>query len=394
MSSFFTSDIWIGFILVFATFAKSLWFYYYFALYGFPQKEVNKTYYGKTALVVPAYNEDIDKLEDTVHHAMKADGLNDIVFINDGSDRTDVGGALLRLQKEYDNRFKVVDLKQNVGKRRAQEAGIKLLSEDIEVFVFMDSDTILQKNSVVELLRQMTDPEIGGVTACILVKNKDDNILTRATAAMYWSASNIWRQAPANMGFIQVTNGQLSCYRADVIRDILPRYTNQYFMGVQCTLSDDRYITHHMQTEYGLRVAYEKRAEVYTYVPNTIVGTYKMFLRWKRGAWRESILVLKETKKKPMLIADIWANHTVQVMQTFVRLSIIYIGLFINPMVFLYYACVVLIISMLFGYHMIWYNFKEVPYRLLYSLINEVLFAWTHMHALLTIKQQGKWATR
>lgn len=394
MSSFFTSNFWIGYLLFFALFAKSLWFVYYYALYGISSKKPGPLYKGKTALIVPAYNEEIDKLTDTVEHAVKAKGIDEMVFINDGSDKTDVGGALRALQKKHNFRFKVVDLKQNVGKRSAQHAGLQVISDDVETIVFMDSDTILQKNSVQELTRQMNDPKIGGITACILVKNKNDNLLTKATAAMYWSASHIWRQAPGNMGFIQVTNGQLSCYRASVIRDLMPRYLTQDFMGVRCTLSDDRYITHHMQTEYGLQVAYEPRAEVYTYVPNTFKGTYKMFLRWKRGAWRESLLVLSQAKKKPLLVADIWANHAVQVMQTIVRLAVLMIGIFINPMVIVYYFGVVLIISLLFGYHMIWYNIKELPYRLVYSVMNEAFFAWTHVHALLTIQHQGKWATR
>ena len=99
-------------------------------------------------------------------------------------------------------------------------------------------------------------------------------------------------------------------------------------------------------------------------------------------------------RDKPILVADIMINHLVQVMQTFVRLAVIIIAIFYTPMVLLYYAGVVSIISLLFGYHMIWYNPKDIGYRIVYSLVNEVYFSWTHLHALFTINRQGSWDTR
>ena len=38
IGNFFISEWWIGFILFFALFAKSLWFFYYFGLYAFERK--------------------------------------------------------------------------------------------------------------------------------------------------------------------------------------------------------------------------------------------------------------------------------------------------------------------------------------------------------------------
>ena len=392
--SFFTTGPWLFFLLFFAIFAKSLWFFYYFSLYVFKPKIYKDNYNGKTALIVPVYNEQPDKLSDTIENVMKADGLNEIIFVNDGSDKGDVLLTLHKLQKSHNYGFKIVNLNNNVGKRQAQAEGIKAASEDTDVFVFMDSDTILQKDSITKLTKPMNDEEIGGTTACILVKNKDDNLLTKSISAMYWSASNIWRQGPSNLNFVQVTNGQLSCYRASIIKDIIQNYVSQDFLGVRCTLSDDRYLTHHIQTDYNKRIRYVKNSVVYTYVPNTIKGAYKMFLRWKRGSWRESVLVLKKTFKKPILIADIWANHLIQIMQTIVRVAVIILAITISPTILLYYIGIVILISLLYSFHMIVENIKEVPYKIIYSLGNEFIFSWTYLHALLTIKNQGKWGTR
>lgn len=391
MNSFFSSNGWRAFLLFFALFAKSLWLFYYYCLYGIKKIKYTRKFKGKTALIVPTYNESPERLIDTINHAKRARGLDEIIFIDDGSDSDEVSNVL---NKHCKGKCKKVILPWNVGKRKAQFEGVQKASKDVDVFVFMDSDTILQRNSVLELTKPMINKEIGGVTGCILVKNKDDNFLTKMLSAMYWSASNIWREAPSKLGFVQVTNGQLSCYRASIIRDILPKYVSQKFMGQECTLSDDRYLTHHIQTDYKKRIIYQKSAVVYTYVPNTFRSVYKMFLRWKRGSWRESILVLKRANKHPLLVADIWANHAVQIMQAIVRIGIIIIAIFITPNILLYYLIVISIISLLFGFHMIVENTRELGYRILYSIFSEIYFSWSYLHALLTIHRQGKWITR
>jgi hyaluronan synthase len=389
MIDFLTGGMWLTFVLYFTLFAKSLWFYYYFGIYAYKSQAYEEEYTGTTALIVPVYNEDEEKLRATIKASLEANGLNEIIYVNDGS----TNPSVQRVFDEFKtSRATFITLEKNVGKRKAQTAGFEAVSKPVTIYVCMDSDTILKKNSVTELLKPFVDATVGGTTACILVKNKRANILTRAVSAMYWSASKIWRQAPNNYGFIQTTNGQLSAYRSDVIKKIIPSYTTQTFMGYECTFSDDRYITHHIQTDHNKRIVYVDSSEVYTYIPETVKGCWKMFLRWKRGAWRESVLVIKNFKKKPALITDIWANHFVQLAQVLVRISIIIIS-FYDPIMILYYLIIVLIISTLFSYHMVWNNIKELPYKLLYSLLNEFIFSWAYVWALITIKQQG-WATR
>lgn len=395
--SFFTSNWWLTYLIFFAVFAKSLWFIYYFSMYYYPRKKYEGNYTGKTTLIMPVYNEEPNKVEDTIRNAMKARRIDDMIVINDGSSDQRVHQVISSLSNEYrlaGNPFKYLSLEKNVGKRRAQAEGIKLASKSSDVFIFIDSDTILLEDSIERLLVPLADQEVAGATACILVRNKEENFVTKIISAMYWSASKIWREAPSRYGFVQVTNGQLSCYRAKYILELLPRYINQHFMGVNCTLSDDRWITHHLQTEFNKKIIYVDDCEVYTYVPTSILSAYKMFLRWKRGAWRESLLILKHSFKQPLLVADIWANHLVQIMQTFVRIGVIFITLTMDPFVILYYFLIVSIISTLYGFHMIVKDIKQLPYRISFSILNEVIFAWAYLHALITIHKQGKWGTR
>ena len=117
-----------------------------------------------------------------------------------------------------------------------------------------------------------------------------------------------------------------------------------------------------------------------------------MLYRWRLGAIRETFLVLKDFFKSPLLITDVWFNFIISVMQVIIRVSLI-IAIILQPIVLLYYLLAILMISSYYALYMWFYNRKELFYRMVYSIIYEILFSWTTPHALLTIKNQG-WVTR
>ena len=256
--------MWIIFLIFFAIFSKTVWFFYYFSIYAFEEDKKYTNYNGRVALIVPIFNEDKDKLIDTISNALSATGYNELIFVNDGSSNPDVLNTLKQYQ--YNN-YTIVNMNVNKGKRHAQYEGMKAMHPETDVVVFMDSDTILQPNSIIELLKPMNDLEIGGATACILMKNKNDNFFTKCYAAMFWTASNIWRKGQSNLDFTQVTNGPLSVYRADLLWKLMPQYLTQTFLGVSCRISDDRYLTHHIQIEFNKKVIYVPESIAYTYLP-------------------------------------------------------------------------------------------------------------------------------
>ncbi|MCM2325359.1 MAG: glycosyltransferase [Candidatus Woesearchaeota archaeon] len=381
------SEYWLDFLIVFALFAKSLWFFYYFSLYAFEGHKSRK-YEAKTTLIIPVFNEHEDKLKETILSIKKAKGVDEIIFVNDGSDNN----TLHILNQNNHDDYKIIDIKQNGGKRNAHYEGIKASDKDTEIFVFIDSDTVLLEDSILNLKKYMYDNEVGGVTGCVLVKNRT-NFLSKCLSAMFWTGSKITKQATSNLGFVQVSTGALSSYRAYYLRKIMPYYVKQSFLGVNCTLSDDRYLTHYIQTVYKKKIVYADDAIAYTYVPETFKAAYKMFLRWKRGALREAILSLQKFKEHPLLVFDIWANQIITFMRFIVKFA--FIGtLVINPLYFFYYLLMIAIISTFFAIDMLFKNPKEIIYRIAYSFLDDFIFSWTYIHAWLTIREQGKWITR
>jgi hyaluronan synthase len=390
--SFFTSNFFLDFLLFFSFFAGFLWFYYYCGLYLFSTPKPRKEYAGKVAAIIPTYNEDSKNLRDTIKCIRECEDIETFVFVDDGS-KNNVKQTLTKLlpQSNY------IICEKNQGKRHAQYEGIDYLTkkygEDyFDCFVMLDSDTTFRKDAIYNLIQKMQFRDVGAVTANVLVKNRTDNLLTRGLSAMYWSSSNIWRQAPANYGYMQVTNGQLSVYRAKPLIWFRDKYLGQTFCGNKCAFSDDRWFTQHLQTDYNLRIEYEKSAIAYTYVPNMIQPCWKMMLRWKKGSLRETLLITKHIKRHPMLVLDCWWNHLVSIFQLIVRVSILILTLF-HPIVFLYYLAIVTVISIVYGLNMLLENPKEIIWRIYYSFLNELIFGWLIVFAIKDLKNQG-WETR
>jgi len=390
--SIFTSNLFLNYLLFFSIFAGSLWFYYYLGLYGFESSKPKKQYKKRVCAIIPTYNEDEKNLVDTIKSIQNCKEIDYFVFVDDGS-KNNVKEVL----RENLNPENYIICAKNGGKRQAQAEGMESIVKRFglayfDSVVMLDSDTTFEKDAIKNLIQRMQFEDVGAVTANVKVKNRTDNFLTRCLSAMYWSSSNIWRQAPANYGYMQVTNGQLSVYRFIYIYDLLPAYLNQTFMGQKCAFSDDRWFTQHLQTDYNLRVDYEPTAVAYTYVPNKFKNTWKMFLRWKKGSMRETLLVTKHLFRKPLLVIDCWANHLVSLMQLSIRLVIIYLA-FIHPMIIIYYLLIITAVSIVYGFDMLINNPKEIPYRIGYSILNELIFGWITIQAIYTIKNQG-WGTR
>ena len=392
MIDFFTSTFFVNYLLFFSVFAITLWIYYYFGLYGLSNPIPNQSYTKRVCAVIPTYNESQENLIDTIYCIKNCKEIEDFVFVDDGS-KNNVSEVL----KQFLPKENYIIADKNGGKREAQAIGMrhfvnKYSQTYFDSVVMLDSDTTFKEDAIEKLLRRMSKKNMGAVTANVQVKNREDNFLTRCLSAMYWSSSNIWRQAPANYGYMQVTNGQLSVYKFKPIYELLPIYLTQTFWGQKCAFSDDRWFTQHLQTDYSLLIDYEKESIAYTYVPNTFKSCWKMFLRWKKGSLRETLLVSKHITTNPMLVLDCWWNHLVSLFQVTIRVSVIILTFFF-PMVLLYYLGVVCFISLIYGFNMIVENPREIPFRLGYSMLNEFIFGWQIIIGIYQIRNQG-WATR
>src|SRR5206468_1320401 len=88
----------------------------------------------------------------------------EIVIVNDGSDdHGTTAAAIDHIVKCNAGRVKAIHLERNMGKRKAMAVGVKQLAEG-EIVIFLDSDTIIERDAIKKLVSCMiADPDLGAI---------------------------------------------------------------------------------------------------------------------------------------------------------------------------------------------------------------------------------------
>lgn len=241
------------------------------------------------SVIIPEYNEDPDLFERGVESILESEyPLNEVWIVDDGS----IDTRAFEIAKQYADEYDYIhahSLDENMGKRHAQAYGFRN-AEEVDVFITMDSDTVIEDGTFEELCKPFADSEVMATTGYPKVVNRDSNLLTALIDMRYWVAFNIERAAQSVFGVVSCCCGVLSAYRYDIVMDNLDDYTNQTFLGSECTFGDDRHMT-----TYALRegeVVYQSSATSRTDAPETISEYLTQQTRWMRSFWRESLLAL------------------------------------------------------------------------------------------------------
>jgi len=184
---------------------------------------------------------------------------------------------------------KVIQAKQNGGKRNAQAHAFTQSTADI--FITVDSDTILDRDAIAEGLKPFVDETVEAVTGNVRVLNWDENVLTRLTTIRYANAF-LWERAAYSRinGSVLCACGSLSFWRASLIADHLEDYLTQTFLGVEVPYGDDRRLTN-----YALgrgKVILQDTSLGYTAVPERWGHYLRQQTRWNKSFFRESLWTL------------------------------------------------------------------------------------------------------
>ncbi|MFA5856162.1 MAG: glycosyltransferase [Candidatus Pacearchaeota archaeon] len=342
-------------------------------------------------VIIPCYNEGYVYFKKCIDSIIKANGDKEIIIVNNNS--TDVETLKALGEYRWNSNVKIV-FEPRQGKRFAHSKGLDYAKNDIVVFV--DSDTIVNKNAFVELIKPFADPEVGAVAGNVRLANRDKNLLTKSISAMFWTSGNIFRKSSSTMGYMQVIAGCLSAYKKDLLLKLEKDYVHQKFMGKPCSISDDRYLTQRIQTRFKKKVEYAEDAICYTFMPETYLKFWKTLERWRRGVIREAILIWKEPiKNAKLLVFDIEFNFIILNIMIVLKLFLLYDLIFnFSIMNLLFTFLWLILMASLYSSYMIIHNPKEFPYKITYSIMYEFFFVFTYFHALWNIRKQSNWVTR
>lgn len=382
------------------------------------------------SVIIPVYNQKamigmvIDAVYDSTYKNIE------VIAINDGS--TDGSKEILdEIQKKHPS-LKVLH-KENAGKRKA--VAIAFYKATGNFLVLVDSDSIIEKNAIAELMKTFNgNPEVGAVVGLAKTWNSNKNILTKCQDVWYDYSFNIRKACESVFGLVMCCSGCLAAYRREAIQDYIP-----YWVRSKVHDSEDRELTsfvvapkwgkkelprlyadlppysHKLMKEMadyddaedsGLtgqsllnwEAVYVASAIVYTDVPEKFRGFLRQQQRWKKGTTRVNFFVSTFFWKRNPIMATIFY---LDFMMAFITPFIITTVFFYEPVLHhslwipLTYLGGMQVIALAHGLD---YKFRDSTtrnwkYKPLMNLLTAFVTSWLIFPALWNYKK-NQWLTR
>lgn len=230
---------------------------------------------------VPVFNEDPEVLDRVLFALFEQTRLPAHVQVVDDGSSVDYSNIWTYWVTHYPRQVDFSWVFQpNTGKKRAQARTFR--NDPADVFVTLDSDTVLEAHALEEGLKPFADQHVQSVAGLELAWNHDWNLLTRLNSArqLTWqlvtcSAQNVLR------GSVLINRGTFALYRGDLVRDVLPGYVDETFWGRPIYLGDDTFLT--IMALCRGRAVQQPSAVCLAMYPDNISHHLRQWLRWMRG---------------------------------------------------------------------------------------------------------------
>lgn len=170
----------------------------------------------------------------------------EVIAVNDGS--TDGTKEILdELLNKYPT-LKVIHKKRG-GKRTAASTGFYMSKG--QYLVHIDSDSIIDKNAITELMKAFnSNPKIGSAVGEIRMWNANKSTLTKIQDAWHNVSCNVNKAYESAFGSVTCCSGALSAYRREAIANLMPYWANgDSFSGG----GDDRELTAFVITPHSVK---------------------------------------------------------------------------------------------------------------------------------------------
>jgi hyaluronan synthase len=190
----------------------------------------------------------------------------------------------------------------NRGKRHAQ--AVAFAASGADVFVTVDSDTVLHPQALEKILVPFADPKVMTVGGAACGQNYRRSLFTRVVEMGFVMSFIQGRMAEGFFGSVRVNCGILAAYRGWVVRDNLGRFLGQRFLGRAVKAGDDRILTLFAK-ERG-RAEFQPEAVAYSALPVNLHHLVRQRLRWCRSFCWGTLWLLR----RPLTSADFWFTFT------------------------------------------------------------------------------------
>ena len=362
-------------------------------------KSVGDTELPMVTVIVPAYNEGkqvwatLMSLADSDYPMHKLQ----LLAVDDGS-KDDTWYWMKEAKKVLGDRVTLFQQPKNMGKRHALYRGFNLGTG--EVFVTVDSDSIVKKDTLRNLVSPfVVNEKCGAVAGNIQVLNNQNAVLPKMLNVSFVLSFEFRRSAESQLNTVLCTPGALAAYRSEAVFACLPEWINQTFMGQPSDIGEDRAMTN-MILKQGYHVLFQRNAYAYTNVPEKYKGLYKMFIRWGRSNVRENIVMAKyvftnfrkETKVGPRLL---FISQALKIIMTYPFLLFMLYFIISHPILFLTSTLLSILVISTFPvmFYAKRYTISKAFWAYAYSILFTFGLFWITPYAIATANRSG-WLTR
>ena len=239
----------------------------------------------RVAVLIPLYNEDPDvvvrMLSALLHQSSPP---AEIHVVDDGSTQ----GAYVAERDWFIRQAALAGIyaswqrTPNEGKRHAQVHGFRKI-RDADLFVTVDSDSMLDAEALHEIVQPFSDPRVMSVAGVILAINNRENLLARVTDVIFVGQQLIDRSFMSQLGSVMVNSGGLAAYRCSILAENIDTYLNESYLGRHVEFSDDSLLT--LFALLHGRTVQQPSAFAFAWMPDRWSHHYRQQERWFRGSF-------------------------------------------------------------------------------------------------------------
>jgi len=350
------------------------------------------------SVIMPALNEEesvLDSIDSIFASNYPLDRL-EVIAVDDGS--TD--STLLKMmeaKKRYKDRLQVLHFAKNKGKRNALYTGVKIAAGEIVATVDTDSriDPEALRSIVMPLIK---DNRCGAVAGRVEVWNRKETLLTRMLSVRYSLSFNFGRAYQSVYGTVFCCPGALTAYRKDIVTTFLDDWKNQKFWNSPCTYGEDRALTT-LILKSGHTTKFQANAVVYTRVPPGLKKMTRMYIRWNRSCFRETLLFARfmfsryRERNRVLPMIDFFFLNIVYPFHL-ISFGIITYSFLVQPILFLRHLSFIILGSFFLSlYYLRAQKNISFLYGIPYGILTALCLWWIFPFAVFSVRSQS-WMTR
>ncbi len=252
------------------------------------------------AFIMPLFNEGrgvAATIETLVAQDYPAQKL-EVVVVDDASTDDSYRWAL-EAAKGHPN-VRVLRLPKNSGKRVALVEAVR--STAAEIVISVDSDVLVDKGSVRELVSRFTRPEIAAIGGRTYLYNRQESWLTRMIEVKFFFAQEHLKDLERTNETVMCLSGCLTAYRREVLLELEERLRSREVAGVPIRYGEDRYLTQ-LIVRRGYRTRFTTAAFCFTEAPASLAPYFSQQLRWRRSNLIDFFCGLRHVWRLPPPVA-------------------------------------------------------------------------------------------